>query len=345
MDKQHAYKKFENDLKDDSIKNALLLYGKEQYLVKWAVETLSKKYVSDDHRAFDFYEVDHEKATVDAIVENCETLSMFSGKRIVYIPDFTLFSESKHKSIKEADEKLLAEYIKNVPDTCLLIMTSDSADKRKKIFKEIAMYGGVYDFEALDERALKNCVEKRFSKYGKKIRTSVVAEFVEQSGYFHKDSGYTLFNIENEIKKIAAHCDGGEVSVADVIEVISGDIENNLFAMIDAVGRNKKDESYRLLVNLLGSDGSVFHILALLVSQFELMLEVKEMKGEGKSSAEIQRVLNVNEYRIKKAASVAGLYSIARIRDILKKLFQVEINIKTGLMDQNLALEVMISEV
>ena len=345
MEKQHAYKTFEKDIKDGSIKNVLLFYGKEQYLVKWALNVALKKYINDDYKAFDFFEIEPEKAALNLIIENCETLSMFSEKRVVYMPDFALISGGKLKNIPESDEKLLAEYIKNIPETCLLVITAESADKRKKLFKEIAQNGNVYEFEPLDERALVSFVEKRFAQLGKKARPSVISEFIQRSGYFHKESDYTLYNLENEVKKIAAHCDGEEITTADVIEVISGDAETNIFAMIDAVGRGRKDEAFRLLYNLLASDGSVFQILALLSSQFEMMLEVKEMKAEGIMRERMQSILNVHEYRIKKAAAAAELYSIRRLRNILKKIYQVEINIKTGLMDQFLALEVMISEV
>ena len=345
MEKQHAYKTFEKDIKDGSIKNVLLLCGKEQYLVKWALNVALKKYINDDYKAFDFFEIDSEKATLELIIENCETLSMFSDKRIVYMPDFQLISGGKLKNIPESDEKLLTEYIKNIPDTCLLVITADSADKRKKLYKEIVQYGNVYDFEPLDMRALRSFIEKRFNQLGKAVKASVVDDFIERSGYFHRESDYTLYNLLNEVKKIAAHCDADEVSAADVIEVISGNIEINIFAMIDAVGRNKKDEAFRLLYNLLGSDGNVFQILALLSAQFEMMLEIKEMKAGGMTPSEIQRFLDVQEFRIKKADSAAGLYSIPRLRAILKKIYQVEINIKTGLMDQNLALEIMISEI
>ena len=345
MEKPHAYKIFEKDLKDGSIKNVLLLYGKEQYLVKWSFDAAVKKYVSADCKAFDFFEMDSEKATVDGIVENCETLSMFSEKRVVSLPGFSLISGEKHKNITESDEKLLAEYIKNVPDTCLLVITSESADKRRKLYKEIALCGSAYDFGPLDEYTLKSFVEKRFAQRGKSIKASAVGEFIRRSGYFNRDSDYTLFNVENEIEKIAAHCDGAEIQIADIVQVIAGDIETNIFAMADAAGRNRKGEVFRLLHNLLGAEENVFHILALLASQFEMMLEVKEMKAEGKTRAAMQRILNVQEFRIKKAASAAELYDISRLRDALKKIYQVEVNIKSGFMDNTLALEILLSEI
>jgi len=345
MEKQHAYKRIESDLKDEKLNNVVLLFGKEQYLVKWAADNISKKYIDENCRAFDFFEIDSEKVTVPKIIESCETLSMFSEKRVILLSDFALISGDKLKNISDDDEKKLIEYVKEVPDTCILIFTSNNADKRKKLYKEIVSCGNVYEFTPLDERSLRGFVEKRFAATGKKIRASVVDEFINQSGYFHKEADYTLYNLVNEINKISAHAGDDEVLLSDVLEVVSGDIETNTFAMIEAASRNKKDEAFRMLYNILGSGGNIFQALALLASQFEIMLEVKEMKEEGKTLAQMQSILNIHEFRIKKASSVCDAYSALQLRDILRRIYQVEKNIKTGLMEQNLAFEVMLAQI
>ena len=167
MEKQHAYKKIEKDLKECKIKNVLLLYGREQYLVKWSVDMILKKYVNDEYRTFDFFEIDTENATVEHIIENCETFSMFSEKRVVYLPNFTLVSGGKLKKINETDEKKFIEYLKEVPDTCIFVISAETTDKRKKLYKELVSCGNVYDFGKLDERSLRSFIEKRFASLGK----------------------------------------------------------------------------------------------------------------------------------------------------------------------------------
>jgi len=344
MGREHAYKTFEKDLKSGGVKNVVLFYGKEQYLVKLSTKAIVKKYVNDECMAFDFLEIDPETATLPHIVESCETFSMFSEKRVVVLLNFTLMSSGKNKNIQEADEKKFTEYIKNVPDTCILIITAEDVDKRKKLYKEIVSCGNVYDFTSLDESNLKVFIEKRFNLAGKKIKASVLSELIRQSGYFHKESDYTLYNLLNEVKKIAAHATGDEVMLSDVLEVISGDIETNVFGMIEAAGRNKKDEAFRLLYNILGSGGNIYQILALLASQFEVMLEVKELREEGKSVMQMQSILDIHEFRIKKASEVIGFYSVDRLKTILTGIYQVDRSIKTGLMDGVLALEVTLSQ-
>lgn len=345
MEKEHAYRKMEKDIKDGRLKNVLLLYGKEQYLIKWSVNLIINKFIDANCREMDFSALDPEKTGFSAIVENCETLSLFSEKRVVYLPDFPPLSGGNAKLFSDANEKELAEYMKEVPDTCILILTAESVDKRKKLYKELVGCGGVYEFSSLDESTLRGFIEKRFKSAAKLAKPSVINAFIEASGYFHKETEYNLYNLENDAKKIIAHSEGSEIMLSDVLSVVSGDVESNIFGMIDAVSRNRKDEAYRLLFDLLYSGGNIFMILSLLAAQFEMILEIKEMKEEGKLFAQMQSVLNVHEFRIKKAASFSENYSRERLREILRRVYQVEKNIKSGLMDQNLALEMFIAEV
>ena len=50
----------------------------------------------------------------------------------------------------------------------------------------------------------------------------------------------------------------------------------------------------------------------------------------------------MNGYRVKKAASAADRFSHRKLRETLSQLYEIDRNIKTGNMDGNLALEMLI---
>ena len=99
---------------------------------------------------------------------------------------------------------------------------------------------------------------------------------------------------------------------------------------------------FRLLNNILTGGGEVFSIIGLLVNQFELMYEAKELKDDGMTGEQIAKTLKVNGYRVKKAMSAADKLSYKRLRSILNQLYETDRNIKTGVMEQSLALELLI---
>jgi len=342
---EHAFKKIDKEIRNNSVKNLLLLFGREEFLIHWAVETLIKKYVNDACKDLDFSKIDGTSATLDLIRNSCETLPFMSEKRVVLITDFKLIEGGKAKGFDEEDEKQLADYFKSLPDYCMLIITAESADKRKKLYKVISECGSAYEFGELDEKSLKSYIEKRFKEARKTAKPSIVAQLIEASGYYDKDTDYTLYNLENDIKKAIAYNEGAEIGTDALENTIAGNLDTNVFAMIDSLGSNRKEEAYQMLHNLLVSGEKEYKLLALLCSHFEIILSVKEMKEEGKSFAQMKDILGVHEFRIKKAAAFADRYTTVSLRKILQKAYEIDKNIKTGLLEASLALELFIAEI
>lgn len=347
--KEHAFQAIGKDVKAGVIPNLVFLCGEEQYLVHWAAELLTKTYINKACESLDFTKLDPDNLTVDQIKESCETLSMLSQRRVVLIPELPAASGKKSRSFSESDEKELMEYFAEIPETCLLIITAGKPDgkNRKKIKLQDAAekYGAVYDFTPLTGAQLKSFVVKRFKNAGKVCRNSVIDMLITDSGYGNKEIEYDLYNLENDIRKIVAHSSGTEILPEDVEKTISTNLETNVFAMLDAISRNRKDEAYRLLHNLLVSGESVFGLLSLITSQLELILEVKEMREEGMSAGQIQKLLGVHEFRVKKAMSVTEKYSVSQLKKILSKAYEIDGNIKSGLLEQSLALELFIAQI
>ncbi|WP_312649033.1 DNA polymerase III subunit delta [Aminipila sp.] len=344
-EKEHAFQTIAKDLKADKIGPVAALFGREQYLVNWSCEQIVDKYINPACKELDLSVLEGEKITIDAIKEACETFTMMSEKRIVIVRDFTLLEGTKMKGFSENQESELADYMKHVPEGCILIITANNADKRKRLFKSINENGQAYDFEALNEKALKSFVEKRFRSAGKVTKPSVINEFVQSSGYFHKEANYTLYNLENDIRKIIAYSEGEEILLSDVLATVSGNLETSVFAMLDAISIGRKNEAYILLNSLLSAGENLYMILSLIASQFEIILEVKEMLEEGKNQKQIQGILKIHEFRIKKAMSFAGRYSVNNLRKILTKVYEIDRSIKTGILEQNLALELFIAQI
>lgn len=128
-------------MKADAISNLVLLCGEEQYLVHWAADLLVDKYVNKACESLDFTKLEPEEVTIERIKESCETLSMLSPRRVVMLPEFPPALGQKLKGFSESDEKELLDYLKDLPETCLLIITAGKPDPKNKK-KQIADSGG-----------------------------------------------------------------------------------------------------------------------------------------------------------------------------------------------------------
>lgn len=340
---EHAYQLIHKQIKEDKLKRVLFLYGKETYLVNWALDQIVKEYVNPACRELDFSVLDSSEVNLSDIVNCCETLPMLSPRKVVLLRDFVPLSGTKRRGFSEEDEKSLAAYLLDIPQSTLLIFTAESADKRKKLCKNIAEAGQLYDFCTLDEKQLKGFIAKRLKAAEKTARLSAISQFIAHTGYYDKETDYTLYNLENDIKKALAYSAGPELTTEELLGTVAGNIDTNVFAMLDAVSRNAKEEAYKMLHNILNSGENFYKLLGLLCSQFELMLSVKEMRAEAMTQQAMVKQLGVHEFRVKKAVQFAEAYSLPQLRGILKRIYEIDKHIKTGMLEQTLAMELLIA--
>lgn len=347
-EKEHAFITIGRDLKEGNIPRLVLLCGKEDYLIRFYADALINRYVSDACRPIDLVTLEGEFLTTEKVRESLETVSLMSERKVVFLPEFTPAAGKPLKGFGETDVKNLTNLFEYIPEGSLLLITASETDEVKagknKVRAAVEKYGRVYDFQSLDDGQLRNFIEKRFRSAGRMYSQSVIRTIMTESGYGNKAIDYSLYNLENDLRKITAHSDPDrQITVEDVKAVLATNPENNVFAMLDAIGRNRKDEAFRLLHNLLQSGTPVFNLLRLITGQLELILSVKEMREEGLSPGEMQKKLGVHQFRVKKAMSVTGRYSMKDLRAALCAAYEVDENIKTGLLDGQLALEYFIA--
>lgn len=131
------YKNFLNHIKSDELYNVYIFFGKERFLIQWAIETLKKKYVDESFESLNYNLIQSGEIQGNIIINTCETLPFMSKKRMVILDDFSVLEGDKIKGFTEDEEKALADYIENLPEYCILIMTcGEKLDKRKSIYKK-----------------------------------------------------------------------------------------------------------------------------------------------------------------------------------------------------------------
>lgn len=333
---EHAFKTIGRDIKEAKIRSLAVLFGKEFYLIDWAHELLVNTYVNPVVKTMDYSLIDASQATIDDVINACETLPMMSEKKVVSVK----FTADKSK-IKES---ALISYMKDIPSSTLLILCVYS-EKISKNLSDAGKSGMVYDFTTLDEKTLSAFIAKEMKMAGKAAKPYVVKEFIHTSGYYQKDSDYTIYNLKNDILKLSAHCRGNEITTEDVEAVTSGNMEKNIFEMVECVCRNRKDEAYRLLHNLLVAGEKPLNIAGMLISQFEILLSIKELRDRAYNASQIQKALKIHEYRLKKAMPLIGRYSVKELKGILLRAYSIDNEIKTGELSGELALEMFIAEI
>lgn len=343
--REHAYKKFGSDLKSGEFPRVLFMYGPEQYLAEWAAGALVKKYVNPAAAAFDFVKLDDENAEVNEIIGAGDMFPMFSEKRIVWVKAHSLLTSANPKGFSSADKERLNSYIESPNEGSILIFSCEEPDEKSEVVKGLKKNAGVYNFDKLDRTQLAAFAEKRFRSAGAVISRELLRYLIDETGYFNRETDYRIFNLENDIKKIIAHSDGNTISREDIAETLNGDMDTYIFNFIDAAANRKKETAFSMMHNMLAAGSDVFSVTAMLINQFELLLDVIEFREDSMSAAEIVKTMKVHEFRIKKAMTLTDKFTKQKLKEILCSLYEIDRNIKSGLLEPTLALELLVGRI
>jgi len=326
-----------------------MLCGNEDYLIDWAVSMLIEEYINPASKMLDLTVLEEGTYGFEEIKQACETLPMISQRKIVVAEGLHSIFGKPQKWFGKEDARSLLAYLPVVEKPALLILTANERLPRQDKFTEslnaINDAGKIYEMKKLSERDLKAFMTKRLSQKGKSMAPSVMNMMITESGYFNDEIDYGLYNLANDLEKAIIASDQNEIPRRIAAYSISDNLEHNVFKMIDFIAQKRKDEALICLHDLLVLGEQPDRLLAAICSQLELMLEVKELQKDGAGNAAMKKQLGVHEFRIKKAAAFSEHYSVDELKKMFFEAIKVDNEIKSGLLDKNLALELMIARI
>jgi len=86
------------------------------------------------------------------------------------------------------------------------------------------------------------------------------------------------------------------------------------------------------------------YLLHRVVNQFRQLLQVREVLENGGGEEDAARILNIHRYAAKLAIEHARRFSMADLEAIYQRLLSIDIAMKTGGMDPELALDLLVTE-
>ena len=319
-------KTIDNDIKMGQLKNVYLLYGTEDYLKRQYRDKLKHALVEpDDTMNFSAYE--GKDINPKELIDLSETLPFFKEKRMILVENSGFFKNS-------CDD--LAEYMSQVPESTCFVFVEEEVDKRSKLFKAATRAGSAVEFETPKEDMLIRWILGRIQREGKKITQSVMQLFLSKTGS-------DMENIDKELEKLICYTlDKTEISAADVEAICTGQTENKIFEMIDAISAKNQKKALDLYYDLLALNEAPMRILFLIARQFQNLLLIKSMSAKGYPAVSIAKTAGMPSFAVQKNLRQAGAFKINQLKEAIEDCGQAEEDVKTGRMADQLAVELLI---
>src|SRR5260221_3282970 len=147
--------------------------------------------------------------------------------------------------------------------------------------------------------------------------------------------------VDQELAKLGAFAAGARVSGADVRVLVSGAIETDVFELTQAVVRRDSQTALKRLETLLAEGQAPQQILALLLWQFRVLLFASAMKT-GADAERMAKAIRSSAYAIGKWQAFARRVARADIIRAYEVLYATDIAIKTGRINEQLAMTLCI---
>ena len=146
-----------------------------------------------------------------------------------------------------------------------------------------------------------------------------------------------------ELAKLATYTAGERPITADDVALLTPYTpEASIFGMVDALGARDGRAAIRLLRQLLDGGSPPLYVFSMIVRQYRLLLLMKSYLAGGGMPGGAAEALDVHDFVARKVQEQSRRYRIEQLERIYHYLFEMDLDIKTGKVEPELALDVLV---
>ena len=147
-----------------------------------------------------------------------------------------------------------------------------------------------------------------------------------------------------EIAKLLAYSNWARPVTAQDVEAVSiVTSQQSVFDFVDALANGNGKTAQHLLHRLLESEDE-FSLWGMVVRQFRLLLQAREILDARGNQNDVARALGVHPFVAEKTAQQAARFSIESLEYIYRKLLAIDEGVKTSQITLELALDTLVVE-
>ncbi len=315
-----------------------LVLGEERYFIERIREEIIDVALDEESMDLNFSSFDMEEHSLSDALYEASSFPFFGDKKVVFVNNPFFLTGQRVKNVPDHNVTELEEYINNPADFTILVLFApyEKLDRRKKITKLLEKEAQVIDVS---------------SPYPNEVNR-YVKEVVKEQGYQFTDGAFQLFtertdgkltHMMHELDKLFLYdSDAKRITKESVQQLVPKSLEQNVFELNTLVLNQQVEASVEAYQDLLVQKEEPIKIVALLISQFRLLLQVKILNRQGYAQGDIAKVLKVHPYRIKLALQNINRYKQQLLSEALDYLIDADYKMKTGQINQELQVELFI---
>lgn len=263
------------------------------------------------------------------VIANLSTVSMFGGRKVVYL--------RRQKDLNDRDKKLLKEYVSDPADTAILLI-----DDKGQNYIGLAGKCVIVDCGTVTEAEAKAYVGSLLREAGASAGDAALSRL-------YAYCGGNLGRIVGEAQKLIAYAEvGHEITLNDVEQLVAADVEYKIFEMTSAFTDGKAEQALsvlsgfrakgepplRLLYSVTSAYRRIFHLA---ISELNDEDEARAMDMTPKAVAFNRRMIEQNKKKIN------GY--VVKLKELVEYLYELEYKFKSGAITDESALNMAVAKI
>jgi DNA polymerase III subunit delta len=240
----------------------------------------------------------------------------------------------------EARKKFIELLDKAQPATIIALAEYDELKRDHWLLKWASQAGpraGVHLYNLPKRWEMPRWIESETKELGGRIEPDAAARLSEMVG---EDTRIAA----QELTKLLTYVNFARpVTLLDVDRVSIVSAQGNVFELVDALGQGDGKKAQHVLHQLLEEE-EASQLWGMVIRQFRLLLQARELLDAGAGIPEVQRALGLHEFVAQKVTSQAKRFSLSALESIYHKLLEIDEGAKTSRVPLDLALDTLVVE-
>jgi len=303
----------------------IFLHGEDTYRLQEKMMEIEAQYREVNGNSLNLEKLDALKMDFNDFLDALNQQSMFVTKKLFFLENVFSAEQFKKKLLKHID-------VISKSQNVLVLVEKQKLRKTTKFFKTIQQATKSQEFELLSGIKLNNWVKREFLKYGAEIEAFALNQLISFIGQ-------DLWRMSQEIRKLSSYTK--HITEKEVALFVKSKVETAIFETIDALAQRNKARALQLLEKHFSVGDHPLYLLTMITSQFRNLLLVKSAGGV----SNLNKLLGIHPYALRKADNQARSFTFEELKRIFSNIFEIDKNMKTGVILPEEGLKMFIANI
>jgi len=315
----------------------LLFHGNDEFALTAALKKLEGALGDPSNAALNLARFDGRLGLdFEALNTAANATPFLSPRRLVI-----LWHPSSAFASPEGRKKFLDLLDRLPPTTTFALVETEALKADHWLFKwaqRAAPRAEMRLFSLPKRRDMPGWIIQETQKQGGQIEPAAAARLAELTGEETRTASQEIVKLLTYVNYARA------VSPKDVEQVSLASAQGSVFDLVDALGMGEARKAQSALHRLLDEEDP-FALWPMIIRQFRLLLQAREILEAGGSRSQVQQELGLRDFVAEKVIQQARRFSLSALEAIYHRLLEIDEGAKTSQVPLDLALDTLVVEI